>query len=87
MRSNLHRVLHFLQLLQWLLVLRDEIFHVVPGCAAREDILEHVQGGEMGRSFLDYVHARAHSTPVDQDLCVPEATLGAYSEDGRLALD
>ena len=65
----------------------DESFHIVPGRAGREYVLEHVEGGEVCGRLLDLADACSYAAAIDEDLGVPEATLGACAEDRVLPLD
>ena len=64
----------------------DEGFHIVPGRAGREYVLEHVEGGEVCGRLLDLADAGSYAAAINEDLSVPEATLGTCTEDRVLPL-
>ena len=86
-KSDLHSVLHPLQLLERLLVRGDELLHAVPGCAPWENIFEHIEGGVVGRHLLHLADTLAYPRLVYEDFGVPEAALCSRSEHRILSLD
>ena len=90
--SNLDSVFESLQLLQRLLVHRNELLCLVPSRLRWENILEHVHSSEVGRVLLSLTDAFADFGVVDEYLSQPETALRACSENwihllGRLLLD
>ena len=73
--------------MKWLLLLGDEGFHIVPGRARREYVLEHVECCKVCGRLLDLADAGSDAATIDEDLGVPEATLGTCTEDRVLPLD
>ena len=85
--SDLHSILHPLQLLERLLVRRDELLHTIPGCAPWENILEHIKGGIMGRHLLHLADTLTNPRLVYEDFGVPKAALRSRPKYRILSLD